>query len=1124
MPSSSSSSATIPLPRSSDVSYDLSSSSSSSQQQPHTTPIAHFVSSPNVHPTGSLIAVSDSYIVYAVKNGLVRAIDRRKASRTLLRGHSVRVTDLAFFPSHGGGAGGRSDARTDVLGTVGGEGDDARVLVWRLYDPAAVRSDGGGGSSSTEDASKEEIGSERLLEVRYAPAVRMVWHPSNPNRFLLLHRNNSRGAGVVVETTRLATDRHPTERHAVCACGGDGTDLGRAGVVLRAEREDDGHVCTDVSWSRRDARYLLQCGTGGVVRLWDWRGSSESEQRANATATLRESADVVDSVHFVHRGKTPESGTHNGGADNDRFLTEPFVSGVRHNTEISLWSGFRVRDGVVGADKLRVLRIADPTVPSPLRLRCATCASDGRRHDRAYVVLADGDAGRLLSIRVDASRRDLDSVTPFAVKEPVLSWAVLGETIESESDETGDEEEGEIVDGKVFEVSLFCVQPKAVQLLRLKPKMMRPPSGNEGSLREGLSLLKMEPRQYVVSDATMKSESDTNHVGAEKVDAAHYDYEDSDSDEEEEKKGPSSDEEDDNDNGFKIVSSPVAGPPPGLAPPGGGGGDPSSFANWLGAIVSPPPTGAAPSVPPGMEAVPPPTRTTPARTQPEKSLFLSPMELLKAGGTTTSTSSSVPNSHNPPAPPSSSQGRTSSRSANRSPPQKSGIVGPPPSSSTRRRSPKRSNTPKRSDTPKRGNVDGRSKSGGGGGKSGGNTIPAAAPGSQKIHILKRADPPPPPAVPPPAVVSSGVAGGGADASQHVEEIVKRTLHAQLKLHEDTVVSELQRCVRAETSKLHDRTKDALADAATRAVADRGQEDSSARRLLREIEPAVTKPLVTAVTKHLKDREKKIVREVVDGVRAAVEEPLVREFHKSMREVLVPAYEAATNRVFDQVARAVAPVPGRAAEEQRRSTEHLAAQVVALTRQVAALSGELTAMRTALANNAEPSSRAPPAPSPPQTTQHDPVEALQKEISLLLSQNNHEAAFTKALSASSAEVALFCCKRADLSSLLNDANGSGGRPLLSQPILLCLAQQLGSVLTITRDVSDVWTVSGWLQDIAVSVDPTDPSIQRHVGEIMRAVVGNVHGKLNGDPAVAADAKLRRKLQMLLQVVRGVGSGS
>jgi len=214
-------------------------------------------------------------------------------------------------------------------------------------------------------------------------------------------------------------------------------------------------------------------------------------------------------------------------------------------------------------------------------------------------------------------------------------------------------------------------------------------------------------------------------------------------------------------------------------------------------------------------------------------------------------------------------------------------------------------------------------------------------------------------------------------------------------------------------------------------------------------------------------------------------------------VIVPAYEAATQRMLDQISTTLTTkLPS-----QESQMELLLTQMTTLTRQVQSLSKELSTVRAALGN------------------QNAPTNNLQNEIVLLLSQSNYEAAFTKALEASSAEMALFCCQKADLSSLLDSRE-----VVLSQPILLCLGQQLGSTLPLLNK-ADVWTATTWLQDILLNLNPDDAGIGRHVGEIMRTVAQNVQNKLetmSGDGG--DDKKLKRKLQMLLQVVRGVGSTS
>ena len=187
-----------------------SSSSSTKLASLRTSPIAHFVSSPNdgygydedekknqpqssltpIPTTGRLIAVNARYVVYAVRKGLVRVIDRRSASKALLRGHDEksRLVDAAFFDGQSGrGEGGEpgvfglwdelcmahrnnrkkgdsannnkattkvqstTTAAIDMLATLGGINDQASVLIWRLHSSGTGESD---------------LGADKLMEIR----------------------------------------------------------------------------------------------------------------------------------------------------------------------------------------------------------------------------------------------------------------------------------------------------------------------------------------------------------------------------------------------------------------------------------------------------------------------------------------------------------------------------------------------------------------------------------------------------------------------------------------------------------------------------------------------------------------------------------------------------------------------------------------------------------------------------------------------------------------------------------------------------------------------------------------------------------------------------------------------
>lgn len=107
---------------------------------------------------GSLVSTNRHFIVYVVKNGLLRILHRSSTSKALMRGHvGQRVTDIRFFN------------QDDVFGSVGGP-----------------EQPGGGRSSlivSRVSMQPEGINVEMLLEFRSDMFCisRLVWHPFDMN-------------------------------------------------------------------------------------------------------------------------------------------------------------------------------------------------------------------------------------------------------------------------------------------------------------------------------------------------------------------------------------------------------------------------------------------------------------------------------------------------------------------------------------------------------------------------------------------------------------------------------------------------------------------------------------------------------------------------------------------------------------------------------------------------------------------------------------------------------------------------------------------------------------------------------------------------------------------------------
>ena len=159
---------TTPIPTESgngsslEVTLDLwSNPANEVAQQPQTQQIA--VYEPKLDEdciNGNLLDVNQHFVVYAVKNGLIRVLHRHSSLKALLRGHQGQVvTDISFFLDG------------DVLATVGHANGVSKMIVWRVFEQAT------------------DIQSEKLLEVSSVEAQmnRLLWHTFNPNQVWVFH-------------------------------------------------------------------------------------------------------------------------------------------------------------------------------------------------------------------------------------------------------------------------------------------------------------------------------------------------------------------------------------------------------------------------------------------------------------------------------------------------------------------------------------------------------------------------------------------------------------------------------------------------------------------------------------------------------------------------------------------------------------------------------------------------------------------------------------------------------------------------------------------------------------------------------------------------------------------------
>ncbi|KAE8690458.1 hypothetical protein F3Y22_tig00110895pilonHSYRG00490 [Hibiscus syriacus] len=125
------------------------------QPQLEVTPITKYASDPDL-VLGSQIAVNRNYICYGLKFGNIRILNINTALRSLLRGHTQRVTDMAFFFAE--------DVHLLASASV-----DGQFFVWKINE-------------GPDDEDKPQIFGKVVIAIQIVGQEepkhpRVCWHP-----------------------------------------------------------------------------------------------------------------------------------------------------------------------------------------------------------------------------------------------------------------------------------------------------------------------------------------------------------------------------------------------------------------------------------------------------------------------------------------------------------------------------------------------------------------------------------------------------------------------------------------------------------------------------------------------------------------------------------------------------------------------------------------------------------------------------------------------------------------------------------------------------------------------------------------------------------------------------------
>ncbi|KAG0250098.1 hypothetical protein BG011_008654 [Mortierella polycephala] len=251
---------------------------------------------------GKMVAVSKGYISYAAKGGKIRVIQQAHGHRTLLRGHTEQVIDMAFSSDV------QDSAEMQLLATVG---KDSRIIIWDL---------------SGYDVDSTDIAHSKYLELVGAPQTdqprysRIAWSPTQPTQLALV--NNDDHSVLIVDIHDLV--EYQAEDSPVVS----EAQLLPHSLIIQAHDQ----AINDISFSR-DGSVLVTASEDGSVKFWDLCSNTSAPTLLNELV--------------------PHGGL---GVTNAMFVDQPdatnarcVVTACRRGTELSLWhvAGFGPLDQFV---------------------------------------------------------------------------------------------------------------------------------------------------------------------------------------------------------------------------------------------------------------------------------------------------------------------------------------------------------------------------------------------------------------------------------------------------------------------------------------------------------------------------------------------------------------------------------------------------------------------------------------------------------------------------------------------------------------------------------------------------------------------------------------------------------
>ncbi|XP_044953992.1 enhancer of mRNA-decapping protein 4-like isoform X2 [Hordeum vulgare subsp. vulgare] len=378
------------------------------------TPITKYTSDPGL-VLGRQIAVNRTYIVYGLKLGNIRVLNINTALRSLLRGHTQRVTDMAFFAE---------DVHRLASASV-----DGRIYVWRIDE-------GPDAENKPQITGKIEVAIQIVGDAEaYHP--RICWHSHKQELLFVGIRN----CVLRIDTTKVGRGRDFTAEEPIKCHLDDLID----GVRLVGRHDGD---VTDLSISQWMTTRLASGSNDGTVKIWDDR------KLAPLSILKPHDGQAVYSVAFL---TAPERPHHIN-----------LITAGPLNREIKIWASTNEEGWLLPSDSeswnctqtLELVSSLEPKVEEAFFNQVAVLPQ------ASIILLANAKKNAIYAVHVeygsDPASTRLDYIADFTVAMPILS---LTGTHESQPD-------GEQV------VQVYCVQTMAIQQYGLELSLCSPPTSD----------------------------------------------------------------------------------------------------------------------------------------------------------------------------------------------------------------------------------------------------------------------------------------------------------------------------------------------------------------------------------------------------------------------------------------------------------------------------------------------------------------------------------------------------------------------------------------------------------------------------------------------------------------------